>query len=78
MPPLRMPTACSGGSEHVLQRMRTVVREARADNRASGGGWLQAQRSELEHLRSELEASVKRELTEHDDGVQTKRDDEHG
>jgi hypothetical protein len=75
MAPLRMPTAGLGESERLLQRMRRLVREARGDNRAGGGPWLHAQRRELEHLRSELEESVKREVTEHDDGTESTQED---
>jgi hypothetical protein len=78
--PLRLPTAPLGESARLLQRMRKLVREAHGDNRAAGGAWLHAQRRELEDLRCELEASVKREMTAHGSGAETDKEhsDDHG
>jgi hypothetical protein len=65
-------------SARLLQRMRKLVSEARGDNRAGGGEWLHAQRRELEGLRCELEASVKRELTARRGGAGTEEEHSDG
>ena len=57
-------------SDRLLQRIRTLVRQTARDDGA-GAASLQAQRRELEGLKSEFAESVKRDMTGGDNGLET-------